>query len=153
MGDSFEIDPYGLEDLGHRMIESSVRMGPEMEVALLKIGEEISHVAKGIAGGEGSSSIPPSIHVVPLGRGTIAIRAGEGVPIARLWELGNKGASRTKTTFRHPVFYTPGKKKVYVEQERHPYLLPARVVTSTFRRREVRMALDRTMEPYRVEWD
>lgn len=50
----------------------------------------------------------------------------EGVAIAGLFELGNKGHGKTQTadeggSFRHPLFG----KDVWVEQPMHPFLLPA----------------------------
>lgn len=53
-------------------------------------------------------------------------RAEEGVVIAGLFELGNKGGgksdkSRERGQFRHPVFATD----TWVNQEMHPFLVPA----------------------------
>lgn len=53
-------------------------------------------------------------------------RAEEGVVIAGLFELGNRGggkseASRERGVFRHPVF---GEDE-WVDQQMHPYLVPA----------------------------
>lgn len=48
-----------------------------------------------------------------------------GLPIAGLYELGNKGGRNTvdmNGTFRHPVY---GHVDRWVDQERHSYLLPA----------------------------
>jgi hypothetical protein len=47
--------------------------------------------------------------------------AEEGVPLAGLFELGNKGKRTAGGAFRHPVFGT----NTWVSQETHPFLVTA----------------------------
>jgi len=73
------------------------------------VGRELFEAGHGTSGSESSAK-----------------RAEEGVVIAGLFELGNRGggkseASRGRGEFRHPVFNDD----VWVNQQMHPYLVPA----------------------------
>jgi hypothetical protein len=75
---------------------------------------------------EYSQSIPPSVKVRLRGTSISVIAGGPGVPLAGLFELGNKGKGKSQAAaqsgqFRHPVFGTD----TWVEQDMHPFLLRA----------------------------
>ncbi len=74
-----------------------------------------------------SQTVPPSIKVRIRGTSVSVVGGGAGVPLGGLLELGNKGKGKSQAAsksgkFRHPVF---GNSDVWVEQDMHPYLLPA----------------------------
>lgn len=98
----------------------------EANKTLAELGAEFEILAKRSARKHGSVSIPPSIkfRMIP---DTAEIHAGgRGVPIAALWQLGNRGrGDRTRKTFRHPVF---GNKNVWVDQPRYRFFTEARNV-------------------------
>lgn len=96
------------------------RFRHETDRVLVKVGVIIALRAKVVAGRR-SDKVAGSITVrnVP---GAVEIEAGQGVPLAALWEVGNKGAKRSKKDFRHPVF---GNRSNWVTQVRHPFLRSA----------------------------
>jgi hypothetical protein len=79
--------------------------------------------------GRHSTSIPPTIRVHKLAEGNYAVEAGgPDVPLAGLYEYGNKGA-RTPY-FIHPVFSKPGDPEYldrgsWPHQQRFPFMAPA----------------------------
>lgn len=73
-------------------------------------------------GGNTAADVANSIHGDLEGPNIYRIRYGEGVPLAGLWELGNKRSAPDDPTFKHPVF---GNKKVWVSQAKHPFMRPA----------------------------
>lgn len=153
MPDGLEFDASSLHDLGRQLREAALRVRKEMEATLLIVAKEIATEAEKIAGDSGSQQIPPSIKVVPApGTGTALVRAGTTAdPIASLWELGNKGSKRSAKTFRHPVF---GNRNVWVEQDKHPFLAPARRASLVTTRPQMKKAWDRALAPYgiRIRW-
>jgi len=128
----------------------------------------IAKDAKVIAG-EHSTSIPPTIKTTVRGMrvgvqaggkgnaraafsgsyGTTASnramrKAEEGVALAGLYELGNKGGTAQVTgTFRHPVF---GNREAWVNQPRYAFLVPAAKKNEVKAQILVREALDKAME-------
>ena len=81
-----------------------------------------------------SQSIPPTIkartYLSASRRSTATVTAGKGVPLAALYELGNKGSKQSGSTFRHPVFARGvsgalEQTEDWVDQARWPFLLPA----------------------------
>jgi hypothetical protein len=96
-----------------------------LKKTLRAAGQLIAEDAKANAE-EYSKSVPPSIKVRIRGTSISVVAGGEGVPLAGLFELGNKGKGKSQVAaksgvFRHPVFGSD----VWVEQEMHPYLLRA----------------------------
>jgi len=84
-------------------------------------GEIVAAEARKISS-EHSQTIPPSIKVRRR-VATVAVQAGNAdVPLAVLYEKGNKGSNPSSTTFRHPVF---GNKNNWVTENRYPFLRPA----------------------------
>jgi hypothetical protein len=136
-------------------------------------GDLIAKDAKAIAG-EHSESIPPTIKTQVRGM-RVGVQAGgkgnaraafnapygtltsnkalrqaeEGIALAGLYELGNKGESNKSSAaaergvFRHPVF---GHADRWVDQERHPFLVPAAKKNEAKTQALVREALDKAME-------
>lgn len=101
----------------------------ELRTELRASGEMIASGSRLLAAAH-SKSIPPTIKVrtgIQSERAEVQIRAGGGnVPIAGLFELGNKGggkskAGATRKKFRHPLFGDKGK---WYEQDMHPYIAP-----------------------------
>lgn len=86
----------------------------------------VANRAKEIVG-KHSSSIPPTIKVARTGA-TVKVRAGDpDVPLAVLYEVGNK-KNPLSSTFRHPVFADKDedrKQWKWVSQNRYPFLHPA----------------------------
>jgi hypothetical protein len=100
----------------------------QLHQALRVAGELIADDAR-ILAAEHSKSIPPSIKVRVSKTRISVVAGGEGVPLAGLFELGNKGRGKSQAAsrrgqFRHPVF---GDKGNWVNQDMHPYLLSAAV--------------------------
>lgn len=98
---------------------------PQLRKTLQVAGKLIAEDAKAISG-EHSKSIPPSIKVRTKKTSVSVIAGGEGVPLAGLFESGNKGRGKSQAAskggrFRHPVFG----RDVWVDQDMHPFLLPA----------------------------
>lgn len=82
--------------------------------------QSMSEPKAGSGSGGTREAVAESIHVVREGM-TVRIEAGgAGVPLAGLWELGNKSGNPNDPTFRHPVF---GKRSTaWQEQAKWPYL-------------------------------
>jgi hypothetical protein len=97
-----------------------------LKKTMREAGKLVAEDAKVLAS-EHSKSIPPTIKV-RLSKTRINIVAGsEEVRLAGLYELGNKGRSKSQAAnrrgqFRHPVF---GNRQVWVNQKRYAFLLPA----------------------------
>lgn len=97
-----------------------------LKKTLRTAGKLVAEDAKVLAAGH-SKSIPPTVRV-RLSKTRINIIAGnDEVPLAGLYELGNKGHSKSQASsrrgqFRHPVF---GNREVWVNQKRYAFLLPA----------------------------
>jgi hypothetical protein len=94
--------------------------------ALRVAGELIADDARAIASTH-SQKIPPTIKVRVSKTRISVVAGGQGVPTGGLFELGNKGRGKSQVAarggkFRHPVF---GNRSVWVNQDMHPYLLPA----------------------------
>lgn len=70
-----------------------------------------------------SQTVPGSIKVRIRKTSISVIAGGEGVPMAGLLEMGNRGRSSRGDSFRHPVYGGD----TWVSQPMHPYLLKATV--------------------------
>lgn len=89
-------------------------------------GELIAEDARAIAS-QYSTTIPATIKVRVSKTRISVVAGGQGVAIAGLFELGNKGGGKSQAAsargvFRHPVF---GDRGTWVNQPMHPYLLKA----------------------------
>jgi hypothetical protein len=93
-----------------------------------------------------SKSIPPTIKVratITKRGASVTVRAGsKEVPLAALYEYGNKGERKDDGDFRHPVF---GNRNAWVKQERHPFLKRAALAEMT----EVGTEIGKALEPVR----
>ncbi len=103
----------------------------QLRKEMRKVGDEIAAAAKALAA-QYSTTIPGTIKVgTRIGSQdvTIIIKAGSAsVPIAGLFEHGNKGRAGRKVKFRHPVFGRGSHGtavETWVNQQMHPYLAPA----------------------------
>jgi hypothetical protein len=135
LSSSFNVDTSDLKGL----IKDLKRAGPAatrgMRTAIKASAEIVAVEARAIAS-EHSKSIPPTVKARTYLSGTrtstASVTAGRGVPLAALYEVGNKGSSPTDPEFRHPVFArgTSGKLQQtsdWVGEKRYPFLLPAAV--------------------------
>lgn len=111
----------------HQLTRDLKGFKPDKQVkkALRLAGQVIAEDAKSNAA-EHSESIPPSVKSRIRGTSISVVAGGDGVPLGGLFELGNRGKGKSQAAarsgkFRHPVFGTD----VWVEQDMHPYLLPA----------------------------
>ena len=93
---------------------AAVRLREEMRAAGTIVAEEAKNRA-----GEHSQTIPPTIKV-RVRNLTVMVEAGQGVPLAALYEVGNAGGGHPGS-FRHPVWGHD----VFVEQTGYPFLTPA----------------------------
>lgn len=137
----YVFDGKNLDDFALRLRERADRVTREVLVAMEEIGEEIEREAKEIAK-RSSSTIPETIRheVIP---GALRIRGGSPqVAIGGIFEMGNKGGHVRDKTFRHPVFGNP---KVWVEQEKHPYLRPARALNRRQTKKRMEAIWSRTL--------
>lgn len=91
-----------------------------LRLMLRGAGEVVAEEARHIAS-QHSASIPPTIKARTY-LATVSVSAGKDVPLAALYELGNRGGNQDSPTFRHPVY---GNRNVFVEQQRYPFLRPA----------------------------
>jgi hypothetical protein len=147
--DEFTFDASSMDALTRDLQESSRRFRGEADKALVEVGALISATAKKVAEGEGSSSIPPTIKVKPL-PGMVAVTAGDTkVPLAALWDLGNRGKGKRKQkTFAHPVFATgPRDTWTWTDQPRHPILTRARTICRPAINELMNRAWDRALAP------
>lgn len=143
MPDGFTVDTRSLEELTIKLERAAIEAQLEVDRTLLTVGEEMAGVSREIAG-EHSKSIPPSIKARPLRPGAVEIIAGgPGVPLAELYEIGNKGGKRTSKTFRHPVF---GHEDRFVEQPRYRFFAPARTRLRARALQQLVQAWDRALE-------
>jgi hypothetical protein len=97
-------------------------LAKELRVQFAAAGAEVASEARTIVS-EYSEEIPPTIKV-RMSSLTVKVVAGNNnLPLAGLFELGNKGNRRAgATSFRHPVF---GDTTNWVAQPTHPFLTPA----------------------------
>lgn len=93
-----------------------------LRMRLRTAGKLVADDAK-VRASEHSQSIPPSIKIRTSGMMVAVIAGGEGVPLAGLYELGNKPNRRNDpTSFRHPLF---GNKNIWYSQQAYPFLAAA----------------------------
>lgn len=109
----------------HAFVSACRKAAPMVSKGLSKdlsaAGEIVAAEARSISG-QHSQTIPPTIKVRRR-VATVAVQAGsQDVPLAILYEKGNKGSGSNSRTFRHPVF---GNSRNWVEEPRYPFLRPA----------------------------
>ena len=118
MVDGLTADTRGLNDLAKDVRLVAVRLESEVSAELVASANSVADLARKIAVGH-SQKVADSIHVRPAGKKTARVEAGAGVPIAGIWELGNRGSDPRSPTFVHPVYGVAG---TSVVQAKHPYL-------------------------------
>lgn len=146
----FEFDGSSMDDLSRDLREAAALMRTETDKTLFAVGEIVAVAAKKVASDAGSSSIPPTIkahHDVPH---IARVTAGSAdVPLAALWDLGNKKGGRRSKTFNHPVYaHGPRNKWTWVPQPRHPILSRARTLTRKSVTDLMSGAWDKALKPY-----
>lgn len=147
MGD-IVFEAGSLRDLANDLRDTALRVRAQSTPLLARMGETVTVRARAIAG-EHSAKVAGSIRNRGVVRGAAIIEAGRGVPLAALYELGNKKAGRGKKTFKHPVYGkwitgTP-------PQDRHPFLRPALRETRREFKEEINRFWDESLRPLRLE--
>lgn len=162
MADGLTFQGDGLRGLSLDVRAAAEALGREAPATLIKIGEGLEERARVIAGdyswktgkrksisasgGETTQQVVDSINGRLDGRFTYRIQAGEGVPLAGLWELGNRDSTVGTPYFWHPLF---GKPPRYY-QSKHPFLRPALAADRRNITRQMEEMWDRALGPYRL---
>lgn len=139
------IDATALRKLAKDLRAAAPELSTELRIQLRAAGEVVAADARTRAEAA-SKTIPPSIKVRVSGLTVSVVAGGNGVPLAGLMELGNKGGRSGATTFKHPVFGT------WVTstppQNMHPYLGPAAVANETEFEAAAFGAIDTVVDKY-----
>lgn len=142
----FQVDASGLQGFIHDLKKASPVAARGLRATVKAAAEIVAAEARKNASAH-SQSIPPTIKASTYLSGSkqsaATVTAGRGVPLAALYELGNKGKPESAATFRHPVFARGASGKLeqtedWVDQARYPFLLPAAEATGA----EVEAALE-----------
>lgn len=131
----------------HAIAKWDKELRNELRKELRASGEMVAAGARLLADAH-STSISPTIKVrtrIQSRKAEVEIKAGGGkVPIAGLFELGNKGSKSASATrggrFRHPVF---GNKSNWVDQDMHPYMGPTVKLREAAVTRRIGAAVDK----------
>lgn len=145
--DNFTFEAKNLELLAQELRVSAEHFRYEMGGTLATIGEEIKVAAQEKAK-EHSTSIPPTLRTEPRPGAVAVIAGGANVPLAEIYELGNKGrGGRSSKTFKHPLFGDWSYPQI---QPRYPFLRPA--LTGMHRQITKRMeqAWEKALEPLKL---
>lgn len=141
----FSFDASSMDALQRDLREAADRFSVETDKTLVEVGELIKLTAKMVAEEAGSSSIPPTIKSIP-GPDVVVVTAGsKDVPLAALWDLGNKGKSK-RDEFWAPVY---GHRKPGALHKRHPILKRARSLARPMINDLMKATYDRVLEPLR----
>jgi hypothetical protein len=148
--DEFRFEGTDLKELARDLRLASHSVRREVDRTLLEIGEELKEAAKELAGRH-SEKVAGTIKLRTL-PGMVIISAGtDQVPIAALWETGNKGthdSGRAQgVVFRHPVFG----QDVWVQQRRYPFMRPALEADRRMITKRMEQAWTNALEPYRLQ--
>jgi len=126
--EKWTVDAREFRNLAKALRKANKKLLRETQSELRAIGELVANDARAIAS-ENSQKIPPTIKTRVRGMSVSIVAGGTSeTAIAGLFELGNTGSKRKsaaasrKGVFRHPVF---GNRKVWVNQEMHPFEAPA----------------------------
>lgn len=151
--EAFVFDGKNLKELGRDLRRAADDFRRETDWTLAQVGVELMTAAKAIAG-QHSSTVAETIRM-KAAPGVVIISAGnDNVPIAALWESGNKGskadtASVQGVWFRHPLF---GKNdEPWVNQRRYPFLRPAAQIERKRITKMMNETYTRTLEPHRLK--
>lgn len=142
------IDTKALRVLSEDLLAAGRALLREASTTLPKIGMVVASDAARIASASGSTSIPGSITGEMVGADMYRIRAGgPGVPIAGLWEFGNRGVRRDAKSFYHPLF---GNRDYPQRQPKYAFMAPALRRNQGFINGEMEMMWYRAAAPYRL---
>lgn len=156
--DEIVFDGHGLKELARDCERAARAVRREVDKTLLEIGAELMQAAKDLAA-KHSATVAGTIKMKAL-PGMVVVSAGsDQVPIAALWEMGNKGSKRDTARvagvwFRHPVFADPAKGRgewTWVKQRRFPFLRPAYDLERTWIKKQMDATYDRALGPYRLK--
>jgi hypothetical protein len=114
------VDLTGFRDFARDLRKAEPVLAAGLKAKLRAVGMIVAERAKDLSGAA-SRTIAPSIKVRVSAATVSVVAGGNGIPLAGLMEMGNKGQDGA-SSFRHPVF---GNKTAWVEQPTHPYLFPA----------------------------
>lgn len=118
----------------------------ELRKELRTVGTSIAAGSRTLASAH-SKSIPPTIRVrtrTGARKAQIEITAGSGdVPLAGLYEFGNKGRKAKAGKFRHPVFGDPS---TWVSQQRWRFLSPIIHLRHAYATKKVEEAVKKANE-------
>lgn len=150
MDDELSFSGKDLEALTRDLTMAAHDFQVAVDKTLLEIGEELKESAKAFA--EAHSKTVADTIKMRAGPNMVVISGGnDQVPIAALWETGNKGtkdsAKATGVWFRHPVFGTD----TWVQQRRFPFLRPALEADRRAITKRMEAAWDDALEPYRLK--
>lgn len=154
MADEFRFEGSDLESLARDLKESALRVRVEVDKTVGEVGELIRDEAKELVS-KHSKSIPGTIKVTMIPGAAVVSAGANDVPLAALYELGNKGsktdsARASGAWFRHPVF---GNTNVWVQQRRYPFLRPTLDVNRRTITKLMDRAWDEALKPLRLEGD
>jgi hypothetical protein len=148
------IDTRAYSDAAKALRKGSKHLNRELRKRLRKAGEIMAVEARSIAS-EHSEKIPPTVKVRVAGATVAVVAGGEKAPIAGLFELGNTGNKSKSASasrggkFRHPVF---GNRENWVDQDMHPFLLPAAEATKVEAQKEILKVLSETQKIVATEY-
>jgi hypothetical protein len=146
--DEFRFDGADMEDLSRGLVETARRLQVETDVTVAETGGMLRDAAKAIVG-EHSKSIPPTVRMRMVPGAAIIEAGSEDVPLAVLYEKGNRGKNADKDTFWHWVF---GNKAIPKQpQKRYPFLRPAVTLLRSEIKARMNKAWDRALEPLRMK--
>lgn len=148
VGNHFAIDTRDMKDLTKALRKAAPELVTDMRKDVRKAGVIVAEEAKRKAG-EHSKSIPPTIKVRASGA-TVAVTAGKGVPLAGLYELGNKGGNPASETFKHPIFGEWVTGEGY--QKRYPFLALAAEATIVQTEAAIAEAVDKCVHSIAVDY-
>jgi hypothetical protein len=131
------LDTRDFNKMAKGLREAKPELAKELKKALRAAGEITAAEAR-LVSSEHSRTIPATVKTSVRGTRVEVRAGGPAVPIAGLYEYGNR-AKASGNTFRHPVF---GDRTNWVEQKRYPFMRPAVERTRRAAEAEMLKALD-----------
>ena len=125
----FSFDASSMDALVGDLRSAASRCDREMAITLGEVGDTVAEAARHVVESE---KIRPTIKAHPPMKGYVSVTAGdENVPLAALWDKGNRGRGNSrKKTFSHPVFAQGDRSTwTWVQQVRKPFLAKARALS------------------------